>query len=225
METQNEKGLNLMKFYTIPAGPFEVNTYIVFDDNAGEAANKKREGFIIDPGGQEKKIEKIIKDENIDFKFILNTHCHIDHVLMDNYFKEKYGIDIIAAKEEEYILQNLEEQAGYLGFEYTGGVVIDRYLKDGEIIEIEGIKILPIFTPGHSPGGVSFLINDTHLFSGDTLFRNTVGRTDILGGSSEQLIGSIKNKLMVLDDTLKVYPGHGEPTTIGYERKFNPYLI
>ena len=215
-----------MKFYTIPAGPFEVNTYIVFNDNVEESSkNGKKEGFIIDPGGQEKKIEKIIKDENIDLKFILNTHCHIDHVLFDNYFKEKYAIDILAAKEEEYILKNLEEQAEYLGFEYTGEVKIDRYLKDGEIIETEGIKIIPIFTPGHSPGGVSFLVNDERLFSGDTLFRNTVGRTDLYRGSQEQLISSIKNKLMILDDAFKVYPGHGEPTTIGYERKFNPYLI
>ena len=207
-----------MKFYTIPAGPFEVNTYIVFNDET-------KEGFLIDPGGQEKKIEKIIRDENIDLKFILNTHCHIDHVSMDNYFKEKYSIDIIAAKEEEQILKNLEEQAEYLGFEYTGDVVIDRYLKDGEVIELGGIKILSVFTPGHSPGSVSFLVNDKHLFSGDTLFRNTIGRTDILGGSSEQIISSIKNKLMTMKDDIKVYPGHGEPTTIGYERKFNPYLI
>jgi glyoxylase-like metal-dependent hydrolase (beta-lactamase superfamily II) len=207
-----------MKFYTIPAGPFEVNTYIVFNDET-------KEGFLIDPGGQEKKIEKIIRDENIDLKFILNTHCHIDHVSMDNYFKGKYSIDIIAAKEEEQILKNLEEQAEYLGFEYTGDVVIDRYLKDGEVIELGGVKILSVFTPGHSPGSVSFLVNDKHLFSGDTLFRNTIGRTDILGGSSEQIISSIKNKLMTLEDDVKVYPGHGEPTTIGYERKFNPYLI
>jgi glyoxylase-like metal-dependent hydrolase (beta-lactamase superfamily II) len=119
----------------------------------------------------------------------------------------------------------LKEQAEYLGFEYTGDVVIDRYLKDGEVVELGGIKILPIFTPGHSPGSMSFLINDRHLFSGDTLFKNTVGRTDILGGSSEQIISSIKSKLLTLSDDVKVYPGHGEATTIGYERKFNPYLI
>ena len=213
-----------MKFYTIPAGPFEVNSYLVFNDEEKETGGKK-EGFLIDPGGQEKKIEKIIRDENIDLRFILNTHCHIDHVSMDNYFKGKYSIDIIAAKEEEQILKNLEEQAEYLGFEYTGDVVIDRYLKDGEVIELGDIKILSVFTPGHSPGSVSFLVNDKHLFSGDTLFRNTIGRTDILGGSSEQIISSIKNKLMTLKDDVKVYPGHGEPTTIGYERKFNPYLI
>jgi glyoxylase-like metal-dependent hydrolase (beta-lactamase superfamily II) len=213
-----------MKFYTIPAGPFEVNTYVVFNETVNATGGKK-EGFIIDPGGQEKKIEKIIQDENIDLKFILNTHCHIDHVLMDNYFKEKYGIGIIAAKEEEYILKNLKEQAEYLGFEYAGDVLIDRYLKDDEVIGLGGINIRPIFTPGHSPGSISFLVNGKHLFSGDTLFRNTIGRTDILGGSSEQIIDSIKNRLMKLADDVKVYPGHGEPTTIGYERKFNPYLI
>ncbi len=212
-----------MKFYTIPAGPFEVNTYIVFNDETKESLREK-EGFIIDPGGQENKIDQIIRDENIELKFILNTHCHIDHVAMDNYFKEKYGIGIIAAKEEEYIIKNLKEQAEYLGFKYTGDIAIDRYLKEGEIINIKGIKVMPIFTPGHSPGSTSFLVDDKHLFSGDTLFKSTIGRTDLFGGSSEQIISSIKNKLMILKDEVKVYPGHGESTTIGYERKYNPYL-
>ena len=212
-----------MKFYTIPAGPFEVNTYIVFNDETKESLREK-EGFIIDPGGQENKIDQIIRDENIELKFILNTHCHIDHVAMDNYFKEKYGIGIIAAKEEEYIIKNLKEQAEYLGFKYTGDIAIDRYLKEGEIINIKGIKVMPIFTPGHSPGSTSFLVDDKHLFSGDTLFKSTIGRTDLFGGSSEKIISSIKNKLMILKDEVKVYPGHGESTTIGYERKYNPYL-
>lgn len=209
-----------MKFHTIPAGPFEVNTYLVYNDNNGI-----KEGFIIDPGGREKKIEEIIKKENVVLKFILNTHCHIDHVIMDNYFKEKYGIKIIAGKEEEYILKNLREQAEYLGFDFTGDVKIDEYLKENEVINIGEINILPIFTPGHSPGSVSFLVNEKYLFSGDTLFKNTIGRTDISGGSSEQIISSIKNKLLKLADDITVLPGHGEPTTIGYERKFNPYLI
>jgi glyoxylase-like metal-dependent hydrolase (beta-lactamase superfamily II) len=213
-----------MKFYTIPAGPFEVNTYILFNDDEKRDGGKK-EGFIIDPGGQEKKIDGIIKNENIELKFILNTHCHIDHVIMDNYFREKYGVNIMAAENEEYILKNLEEQAEYLGFEFTGGVAIDKYIKDNQTIKIGEINILVIFTPGHSPGSVSFLVNEKYLFSGDTLFKNTIGRTDIPGGSSEQIISSIKSKLMKLPDDVKVFPGHGEATTIGYERKFNPYLI
>ncbi|HEC25717.1 MAG TPA: MBL fold metallo-hydrolase [bacterium] len=209
-----------MKFYTITAGPFEVNTYLVFDDK-----NNSKEGFLIDPGGQEKRIDKMIKDDNIDLKFILNTHCHIDHVALDNYFKEKYGIKIIASKEEEPILKNLKEQAEYLGFDYTGDVVIDEYLKENTSISLGEINILPIFTPGHSPGSMSFLVDEKYLFSGDTLFKNTIGRTDFLGGSSDKIINSIKSKLLILDDDVSVLPGHGEATVIENERKYNAYLI
>lgn len=209
-----------MKFYTITAGPFEVNTYLVFDDKSS-----RKEGFLIDPGGQEKRIDKMIKDDNIDLKFILNTHCHIDHVVMDNYFKEKYGIKIIANKEEEPILKNLKEQAEYLGFDYTGDVVIDEYLKENINISLGEINILPIFTPGHSPGSMSFLVDEKYLFSGDTLFKNTIGRTDFLGGSSDKIIDSIKSKLLILGDDVSVLPGHGEATVIENERKYNAYLI
>lgn len=210
-----------MKFYTIPAGPFEVNTYLVFNDNN----NGKKEGFIIDPGGQEKRIEKIIKDENIDLKFILNTHCHIDHVIMDNYFKKKYGIKIIANKEENLILKNLKNQAEYLGFDFTDAIIIDEYLKENVAINLGEINILPIFTPGHSQGSTSFLVNGKYLFSGDTLFKNTIGRTDLLGGSFDEIINSIKNKLLILDDGVLVLPGHGDTTTVGEEKKYNAYLI
>ncbi len=209
-----------MKFYTIPAGPFEVNTYLVFNDK-----NDKKEGFIIDPGGQEKRIEKIIKDENIDLKFILNTHCHIDHVIMDNYFKEKYGIKIIANKEENFILKNLKNQAEYLGFDFKEEIIIDEYLVENKEINLGDINILPIFTPGHSPGSTSFLVNEKYLFSGDTLFKNTIGRTDLLGGSFDEIINSIKDKLLILDDGVLVLPGHGDTTTIGEEKKYNAYLI
>ena len=209
-----------MKFYTIPAGPFEVNTYLVFNDKNG-----KKEGFIIDPGGQEKRIDKLIKDENIDLKFILNTHCHIDHVSMDNYFKRKYGIKIIANKKDELILKNLKNQAEYLGFDFNENVVIDEYLTENNVINIGDISILPIFTPGHSPGSTSFLVNEKYLFSGDTLFKSTIGRTDILGGSFDEIISSIKNKLLIIGDDIIVLPGHGETTTIGEERKYNAYLI
>jgi len=209
-----------VKFYTIPAGPFEVNTYLVFNDK-----NDKKEGFIIDPGGQEKRIDKIIKDENVDLKFILNTHCHIDHVSMDNYFKGKYGIKIIANKKDELILKNLKNQAEYLGFDFNENVVIDEYLTENNVINVGDINILPIFTPGHSPGSTSFLVNEKYLFSGDTLFKSTIGRTDILGGSFDEIISSIKNKLLILGDDIIVLPGHGETTTIGEERKYNAYLI
>lgn len=209
-----------MKFYTFPAGPFEVNTYLVFNDSS-----LAREGFLIDPAGMEKKIEKTIIDEGINIRFIINTHCHIDHVYKVNYFKEKFGIPFIASKKEEYILDRLQEQAEYLGFEFNGSVKIDDYLEGKDSLTAGGLSILPLLTPGHSPGSACFLVNERTLFSGDTLFKNTVGRTDIPGGSQEQIIESIKTKLMKLPDDVKVYPGHGESSSIGYERKYNPYIV
>jgi glyoxylase-like metal-dependent hydrolase (beta-lactamase superfamily II) len=144
---------------------------------------------------------------------------------MDNYFKGKYGIKIIANKKDELILKNLKNQAEYLGFDFNENVVIDEYLTENNVINIGDISILPIFTPGHSPGSTSFLVNEKYLFSGDTLFKSTIGRTDILGGSFDEIISSIKNKLLIIGDDIIVLPGHGETTTIGEERKYNAYLI
>lgn len=213
-----------MEYKVVQAGPFEVNTYVVYN-TANTGPEGLKPGFIIDPGGRESKIDEIIKKENIKLEFILNTHCHIDHVLKDNYFKNKYGIKIMANQAESVILENLREQADYLGFDFNDEIKIDKFLKDGEVISLGDIKIKTIYTPGHSPGGVSFLVNDKFLFSGDTLFKNTIGRTDLLGGSMDDIIKSIKNKLLVLGDDVKVLPGHGEPSLISEEKKYNPYIL
>ncbi len=212
-----------MRFITIPAGAFEVNTYLVWD-NKNEDKNKMKDGFIIDPGGQEKRIEKLVEENSINLRFILNTHCHIDHVAMDNYFKKKFNIPLYANKEEEIILANLKDQAEYLGLDFKEDVVIDKYLIEGEIINAGSIRIKPIFTPGHSPGSTSFLMDEGYLFSGDTLFKQTIGRTDLLGGSFDKIIDSIKNRLFLLNDDVVVLPGHGDKTTIRYEKRNNAYL-
>ncbi|MCL5673698.1 MAG: MBL fold metallo-hydrolase [Deltaproteobacteria bacterium] len=209
-----------MKYFTIPSGPFEVNTYLIYDDE-----NNERLGFIIDPGGQENKIDKLIKENNINLQFILNTHCHIDHVAMVNYFKKKYGIPLYANEDEQPIVDNLKEQAEYLGFDIAENITIDKKLKENEDINIGNINIKSIFTPGHSPGSTSFLVNNNFLFSGDTLFRQTIGRTDLFGGDFDKIIESIKNKLFKLDDDIIVHPGHGKDTAIGYEKKNNAYLM
>ena len=209
-----------MKYFTIPSGPFEVNTYLIYDDESTE-----RLGFIIDPGGQENKIDKLIKENNINLQFILNTHCHIDHVAMINYFKKKYDIPLYANEDEQPIIDTLKEQADYLGFDIAENITIDKKLKENENINIGNINIQSIFTPGHSPGSTSYLVNNNLLFSGDTLFRQTIGRTDLFGGDFDKIIESIKNKLFKLNDDIIVYPGHGKDTSIGYEKKNNAYLM
>ena len=210
-----------VKYFTIPSGPFEVNTYLVYDNE-----NRERAGFIIDPGGQETKIDNLIKENDINLHFILNTHCHIDHVAMVNYFKKKYNIPFYANENEQSIIDNLKEQADYLGFDFSGEAIsIDKKLDENEEINVGDITVRTIFTPGHSPGSTSFLVNNQILFSGDTLFKQTIGRTDLFGGDSDKIISSIKNKLFKLNDDITVFPGHGRETTIGSEKKNNPYLI
>ncbi len=210
-----------VKYFTIPSGPFEVNTYLVYDNE-----NRERAGFIIDPGGQETKIDNLIKENDINLQFILNTHCHIDHVAMVNYFKKKYNIPFYANENEQSIIDNLKEQADYLGFDFSGEAIsIDKKLDENEEINVGDITVRTIFTPGHSPGSTSFLVNNQILFSGDTLFKQTIGRTDLFGGDSDKIISSIKNKLFKLNDDITVFPGHGRETTIGSEKKNNPYLI
>ncbi len=209
-----------MEYYTIPAGPFEVNTYLVFS-----GGGNRKEGFILDPGGQAERIDSLIKKENIEPKFILNTHCHVDHVMMDNYFKGKYGLKIFANAGEEANLKNIKNSALYFGFDFEEEIKIDRYLVNGEIIRVGNMEIKTIFTPGHSPGSTSFLVDAKYLFSGDTIFQGTIGRTDLLGGSSADIIKSIKERLLPLGDEVIILPGHGEPSTIADEKKYNPYLI
>ncbi|MCL5408740.1 MAG: MBL fold metallo-hydrolase [Candidatus Omnitrophica bacterium] len=208
-----------MEYKTVIAGPFEVNTYIVWDDKSQD-----KKGFIIDPAGEKILIEQVIKENNIKPQFILNTHCHIDHVALDNYFKDKLHIHLYAHKEENLLLKNLKTQGAYLGIDFSEQIIIDRYLKENEIIKVGSINIKAIFTPGHSPGSMSFLVDSTYLFSGDTIFKESIGRTDLLGGDSKKIIDSIKNKIFLLDENIIILPGHGEKSTIGYEKTNNFYV-
>ncbi|MCL5674366.1 MAG: MBL fold metallo-hydrolase [Candidatus Omnitrophica bacterium] len=208
-----------MEFKSIIAGPFEVNTYIVWDDKS-----EMKEGFIIDPAGEKIYIEDIIKENNVKPLFILNTHCHIDHVILDNYFKNRFNIPLYAHKEEKLLLARLKEQSQFLGLpSFNEKITIDRYIKEDEIINAGSIRIKAVFTPGHSPGSMSFLVDEAYLFSGDTLFKESIGRTDLLGGDAKKIIESIKNRIFLLNDNVIVLPGHGGQTTIGYEKTHNWY--
>jgi glyoxylase-like metal-dependent hydrolase (beta-lactamase superfamily II) len=194
---------------TIPAGVYEANCYLLVDEDTKECG-------IIDPGGDAKKIENIIKSLNANLKYILLTHGHFDHVggviELINVFKVPYYISEIDEKymeKDDSVFGTLPKASGYL--------------KEGDAINIGKSLIKVIETPGHTKGGLCFLVDDK-LFTGDTLFQGSVGRSDFVGGDGRELINSIKTKLLPLGDEIEVYPGHGDASTIGYEKRRNPFL-
>ena len=187
---------------------FEENTYVVI--NA-----KSKDAIIIDPGVKDAKIDKSISAERLRVQCILNTHGHFDHIGGNAYYAGKYGVRIYAhAADKAFYLRRADPV---------------KFFRDSNKLTVSGFKVEVLRTPGHSPGSVCYMI-DGLLFSGDTLFKDSIGRT---GGKTEeqqrrkaqQLIRVIKDKLLPLPDDTPVYPGHGEATTIGAEREHNPYLV
>ncbi len=194
----------------IEAGIYDANCYILVEENTKECG-------IIDPGGDAGRLISQIDGLNAKPKFILLTHGHIDHVGAVEELAEKYNIPFYISKIDEEYMQNNEMVFGKLK-EASG------YLKEGDALDLGDEIIHVLETPGHSEGGLSFLLNDDTVFTGDTLFQGSVGRTDFAGGDMETLIKSIKEKLLPLGDEVTVYPGHGNMSTIGFEKTHNPYL-
>jgi len=202
----------------IEVGPFASNCYIV-------ASKNNKEGMIIDPGDEAGRIMEEVKREGLDIKMVVMTHGHLDHTAALKEVKEATGASIAIHKDEVKILNN-KFVSIFLGMRYRTPPDAERLLEDGDVISVGEMEFRVIHTPGHTPGGIC-LLGEGVLFSGDTLFFSSVGRSDIptSGGSHHQLIQSIKEKLLTLDDDIKVYPGHGPETTIGAERRGNPFLV
>jgi len=196
-------------------GPFATNCYIV-----GSESNK--EGMIIDPGAEAKKILKSIKDLELGIKFIVLTHGHIDHIGALKEVKEATGAEVYLHSGDANFLQGRSSSTVF-GLSYPEPPPPDRLLGGGDSIDIGDLHFLVLHTPGHSPGGICLLGHGV-VFCGDTLFNYGIGRTDIPPGSYSQLMNSIYTKLMILPDSTIVYPGHGPDTTIGTERRGNPFL-
>jgi glyoxylase-like metal-dependent hydrolase (beta-lactamase superfamily II) len=196
-------------------GPFASNCYIV-----GSQSNKG--GMIIDPGDEAKQILKRVKDLELDIKFIVLTHGHIDHTGALKEVREVTGAKVAIHGDDAKSLKN-QLVAVAFGLSYPTPPPPDRLLKDGESLDIGDLHFEVVHTPGHTPGGVC-LLGEGVVFSGDTLFNYGIGRTDLPGGSSSQLMNSIQTRLMTLPDNTVVYPGHGAATTIGAERTGNPFL-
>ena len=212
-----------MKIKQIQNNPFQENTYVVWDEASMEAA-------IVDCGAlfpqEEAKIETFVSDNNLKVKYILNTHLHLDHCFGNAWAAERYGILPMAHKDDETLLARMGEQARMFGLPFEVKTEkLGGYLNDNDVLMLGENRIDVIHTPGHSRGGLCFYIPSAGwLISGDSLFEGSIGRTDLEGGSYATLIKSITERLMTLPEETVVYPGHGPYTTIGDEKRMNPFL-
>lgn len=190
------------------------NCYIVYDDD--------KNGFIIDPGAEAEKILAYVKDQGLTIEGILLTHGHGDHISALNKVRDGLGVKVYMHKSElENFLSQSPEFVAMLGGELPDKNP-DVFVKDGDVIHFKAGDVKVIFTPGHTPGGVCYLYEDT-LFTGDTLFQGSIGRTDFPGGDVAAIMSSLI-RLSKLDEDLKVLSGHGFPTTIGAEKRMNPFM-
>jgi glyoxylase-like metal-dependent hydrolase (beta-lactamase superfamily II) len=212
----------MLKVETLIFNPFQENTYLVYDDT-GEA-------LIIDPGchnsSEQKWLSQKIKTLRLKPVRLINTHCHIDHVLGNRYVAEEYGLSLEIPLKEVPVLNTVAQIAEMYGIAYNDpSPEPSGFLEEGKPI-IFGNSTFEVYdTPGHSPGSVSlFHAPSKTLIAGDVLFKESIGRTDLPGGDYETLIQSIQQKLFTLPDETIVYPGHGPTTTIGYEKNHNPFL-
>ena len=200
--------------------PFSENTYVVYDDS--------KECIIIDPGcvdpHEKEELVNFIEKENLYVKTLINTHCHIDHVLGNYFVKQKYGVELIIHKSDLPTLKANEVVAPMYGFNNYEPTEADGFLEEGEQFKFGNTVFDILFVPGHAPGHMALVnVDEKVCISGDVLFQQSIGRTDLPGGDHDTLISSIKNKMFKLPDDVKVYCGHGPETTIGFEKKYNPF--
>lgn len=210
-----------MKVQSFTFGPFQENTYILYDDT--------QECVIVDPGcysgAEEKELKDFITTKKLKVVKLLNTHCHVDHVAGNAFVFDVYGFKPIIHKDDLVILNNQQRVSEMYGLPCNISPEPEGYMKEGDIIEFGDTKLLVIHTPGHAPGHVVFFNKEQKaLLNGDVLFKRSIGRTDLTFGNHDQLINSIKTKLFSLPDETVVYCGHGPNTTIGEEKRSNPYL-
>lgn len=198
------------------AGIYGANCYIITDEN-------KKESSIVDPGGTDTEIFEYIISGNLKVKYILLTHGHLDHIGGVEYLREKTGAKVAIHKNDAPML--LDSKLNLSGMSHNEIICrpADILLKDIDILNLGELKIEVLHTPGHTPGGVCFKI-DNVCFTGDTLFKNSIGRIDFPGGDFETIISSINNKLFNLNNNIIIYPGHGENSTIGQEKENNPFF-
>jgi hydroxyacylglutathione hydrolase len=204
----------ILKILTV--GALETNCYILGDE-------KTKQGVVIDPGGDFEIIEEHLKKLKLEVKYIILTHGHVDHIGALARLKKATKAEILIHSKDSPMLYDPNQNLSIFSGDKIIATNADKTLEEGDIIQCGGIQLEVLHTPGHTPGGIS-LVTDKMIFTGDTLFCGSIGRTDFPGSSYQKLISSIKDKLLNKDDDFIIYPGHGPSSTIGEEKRNNPFL-
>ncbi len=211
-----------MNILCVPTGPIGTNTYIVYCESGAEGS--PADCVVIDPGASKPIIAKL-NELNLGCTHILLTHGHFDHIMGVAKIKEKYGAKVYIHNADASALSGGDGSLAYMAGASIEGCEVDKKLKGGDSFTAAGLEFTVLHTPGHTPGGACFVIErERVIFSGDTLFRLSVGRTDLPGGNGMQLYESIAYRLFTLKGDYRVLPGHEDETTLEYERRFNPFM-
>ena len=197
-------------------GPLMANCFIC-------GCSKTKEAVVIDPGGDANTILLSLADSKLKAKYIINTHGHFDHVSANGKMKDATGADILIHPLDAPMLEKLSSNAAFFGVSVENSPPCDQTLEEGDTVSFGDITLKVIHTPGHTPGGISLYTNGV-VFVGDTLFAGSIGRTDFPGGDFSTLISSIKTKLFKMEDDIRVFSGHGPETSIGTEKRHNPFV-
>lgn len=205
--------------HSFPVGRLACNCTILGCEESGEA-------FVIDPGDEPARISQVLAELSLRPKYLIHTHAHFDHVGATRALKEQHGGEILLHEGDRWLYEGLELQGLLFGARVAPPLPIDARLEEGDLLSAGGLSLRVLHTPGHTPGSCCFRLEagDGALFSGDTLFAGSVGRTDLPGGDARTLRQSISAKLLRLEDETPVIPGHGPATTVGRERRHNPFL-
>jgi hydroxyacylglutathione hydrolase len=208
----------MLVFDQLETGPIQTNCYIVGDSDTKEAV-------VVDPGGHVGAILSALERNKLTCKTIVNTHSHFDHVGGNHELKKKAGAELLIHAAEAPMLKQLASQAGIFGIRLENSPGADRLIDEGDVVRAGKIELEVFHTPGHSPGSLSLVIKgEKKILVGDLVFQGSVGRTDLPGGSMETLVRMVHEKIFVHPDDTKLYPGHGPATTVGIERRTNPFL-
>jgi glyoxylase-like metal-dependent hydrolase (beta-lactamase superfamily II) len=209
-----------MQLQTFPVGPFQCNCSILADPQTGTAV-------VIDPGDEAVAIAEAIAAQGVRVTHVLHTHAHVDHVGGTAELQRACGGTTWLHKGDQWLAENLATQCAMIGLPVPETPPIDRWLEEGTRVDFAGAALETLHTPGHTPGSCCFVLaahGRQLLFAGDTLFAGSIGRTDLWGGDTAQIMSSLRGKLLALDDDTEVVAGHGPGTTIGRERRGNPFL-